>query len=492
MAEEQSDEESGYSIIWAPQIGPQTALISCPIFEVFFGGARGGGKTDGMLGDFIRHASLFGEHAIGLMIRRELTQLIEAIERSKQIYLPLGWQYNEQQKMWRTPNGARLRFAYLERDSDADAYQGHSYTRIYVEELGTFPSSVPILKLMATLRSGNGIPCGFRATGNPGGPGHQWVRERYIDPCREGMKIISQNFENPWTKKIITRERIFIPSQLTHNKYLGEDYVANLQMSGSANLVRAWLEGDWNIVDGAFFDCWSNAKHIVRPFEVPADWTRFRAADWGSAKPFSVGWYAIVGDDYQIEGGQKLPRGCLVQYREWYGCKLKDGGGFEPNVGLKLTAEEVANGIKLREGDDKIAYGVIDPAAFASDGGPSIAERMLRQGITWRPADNKRVSNNGAMGGWDQMRARLKGDEDGNPMLVFMTNCAHAIRTIPAMQHDSSRPEDMDSDGEDHAPDQTRYAVMSRPWIRTITVETPTRPTDKYSRFKEADSWRTA
>ena len=163
---------TAYTIGWEPQKGPQTALLACPVFEVFFGGARGGGKTDGMLGEWASHADLHGKNAVGLMVRRERVQLLETIERSRQIYGPVGARYNDQDKMWRWPNGARLRFAYLERDADADAYQGHSYTRVYVEELGTFPSASPVLRLMATLRSGEGVRCGFRATGNPGGPGH--------------------------------------------------------------------------------------------------------------------------------------------------------------------------------------------------------------------------------------------------------------------------------------------------------------------------------
>jgi hypothetical protein len=117
-----------YTIGWEPQPGPQTALLACPVFEVFFGGARGGGKTDGMLGEWASHADLHGKYAVGLMVRRERVQLLETIERSRQIYGPIGARYNDQDKMWRWPNGARLRFAYLERDADADAYQGHSYT----------------------------------------------------------------------------------------------------------------------------------------------------------------------------------------------------------------------------------------------------------------------------------------------------------------------------------------------------------------------------
>jgi hypothetical protein len=160
-------------------------------------------------------------------------------------------------------------------------------------------------------------------------------------------------------------------------------------------------------------------------------------------------------------GKQILPRGALVRYREWYGA-------VSPNVGLKLTAEAVADGIKERDGKDKIAYSVADPAIFSMDGGPSIAERMANRGIQFRPADNKRVSQLGAMGGWDQMRARLAGDLDGNPMIFTFSTCKDSIRTIPALQHDATRPEDLDTDGEDHAADEWRYACMSRPYLRPV------------------------
>jgi hypothetical protein len=144
--------------------------------------------------------------------------------------------------------------------------------------------------------------------------------------------------------------------------FLGPEYVANLQMVGSETLVRAWLEGDWTIVDGAYFDCSRYDLHVVDPFEIPAEWSRFRSMDWGSARPFSVGWWAVVGDDYVARGGRILPRGALVRYREWYGAS-------GPNVGLKMTAEDVAAGIVQRESRDP-NYGVLDPACFKEDGGP--------------------------------------------------------------------------------------------------------------------------
>lgn len=448
--------DTALNVIWEPQQGPQTNLITCPVTEVFFGGARGGGKTDAMLGEWVSHADQYGEHAIGLMVRRQRTELVETIERSKALYGPLGWEFKEQEKMWRSPQGARLRFAYLERDSDAEAYQGHSYTRVYIEEVGNFPSPTPILKLMATLRSGAGVPCGMRLTGNPGGPGHQWVKARYIDPAPAGYEVI--------TDAVSGLQRVFIPSKINDNKYLGEDYIQRLKASGSENLVRAWLEGDWSVIDGAFFDGFSYERHVIRPFTIPDDWLRFRSMDWGFAAPFSVGWWAVCPDQYG-----RIPRGALVRYREWYGAS-------SPNTGLRLTAEEVADGIVSRETNEKIAYGVLDPAAFAQDGGPSIAERMMKRGAVFRRADNTRVGTRGAMSGWDQVRARLKGDMDGQPMLFVFETCKDFIRTVPALQHDPDRPEDLDTDGEDHCADEVRYGCASRPWVPKQAA--PPKPTE--------------
>jgi hypothetical protein len=451
-------------VVWEPQ-PRQEAFIACPADDVGFGGARGGGKSDGVVGDFIDHEETYGEHAIGMAFRRERTQLTELIERAKQVLTPLSFKWHEQDKYFRGPKGGRLRFTYLENDSDADAYQGHSYTRLYPEEMGTFPSEAPINKMQATLRSGHGVPCQMKGTCNPGGPGHQWVKTRYNLAGRV-HQVIRQDFifENPFTKKKIPKTRVFIPSRVTDNRYLGDDYVANLYQVGSHSLVQAWLNGDWDVVEGAFFDCWSNEQHVIRPFEIPDDWLRFRSMDWGSAKPFSVGWWAVVGDRFEIyesaHSNVALPRGAIIRYREWYGKSA-------PNVGLKLTAEEVAQGILEREQPGEanlIRYGVMDPAAFAVDGGPSIAERMGAKGVIFRRADNKRVSQKGAIGGWDQMRARLKGDGE-RPMIYTFSTCVDSIRTIPALQHDADKPEDLDTDGEDHAADEWRYACMSRPWI---------------------------
>lgn len=446
-------------VLWQPQPGPQTALLECPVFEVFYGGARGGGKTESSIGDWLQHSSTYGEGAIGIFVRRKLTQLAEVIARTKQIFPKLGGKYNEQQKTWTMPGGGRLKFVYLERDSDAEEYQGHSYTRIYVEEITNFPSPAPINKLRATLRSGTGVPVGMRLTGNPGGPGHNWVKDRYINPCPAGYQVVREEceIEIDGVKSMVSLDRVFIPSKLGDNQLLMRNdptYVLRLRQSGSEQLVKAWLEGNWNIIDGAFFDEWDPMVHELRTEEwgpmLNPGWLRFRAFDWGSARPFSVGWYVLVESDLR-RGERLIPKGALIKYREWYGSS-------GPNKGLKMTADQVADGIILREKGERIRYGVADPAIYIRDGGPSIGETMAIHRCTWRRADNKRKA------GAEMLRQRLVGD-NGLPMLYFLDCCEDSIRTIPVLQHDETDPEDVDTEAEDHAYDETRYAVMSRPWI---------------------------
>lgn len=479
------ERDRDHTLAWAPQTGPQEAYVNCPVFEVCYGGARGGGKTDGSLGDFLLHQNRYGKHARGLFIRRKLVDLEDAIERAREIYERVGARWREQKSYFRFPNGAILRMRYLERDKDAQNYQGHAYTRVYVEELTQFADPAPLDKLKGTLRSAAGVPCGYRATCNPGGPGHAWVKSRYIDAG--AFSVVREAFENPFSGEALHLSRVFIPARLTDNPKLLESdplYVAKLQQTGSAALVRAWLEGDWNIVDGAFFDCWRPSKHIIRPFSVPENWSRFRSFDWGSASPFSVGWWAVVPEPHPTER-IILPRGALVRYREWYGAKKDATGVTVPNVGLKLSAEQVAEGIKSREADDLVTQGVADPSIGKEDGGPSIKERMARCKLYWRDADNKRVARKGAMGGWDQMRGRLLGldpveradgtMEPGTPMIYTFSTCVDSIRTVPVLPHDPLSTEDVDTAAEDHAADEWRYACMSRPWLPPIKSKPKTR-----------------
>ena len=443
-----------------PQPGPQVLFIKAPFDVVVYGGARGGGKSFASLGEFWLHAEKHGQAARGLMIRKTREDLKDTIETAQQMYGTAAV-WNDQKKFFRFSTGAMLNMAYLETDADAQNYQGWSLTRVYVEELTQYAESKAIFKLFATLRSPvPGIKCQFRATCNPGGPGHHWVKQWAIDigPLK------------PFTDPENGLTRVFIPAKLSDNPALTRNdpqYVNRLRASGSAELVRAWLEGDWNVIEGAFFPEFETRRHVLHPFRIPDHWVRFRSMDWGSAKPFSVGWWAHVPDDHQPASnpGTILPRGAIVRYREWYGAS-------GPNTGLKLPAEVVAGGIVARDGREDIAYGVLDPAAFAVISGPSIGETLGRHGAYFRRADNARLGRDKRMGGWDQLRGRLRGDADGRPMIFFFDSCRDTIRTLPMMQHSETNPEDLDTDSEDHAVDEVRYACMSRPFHATANSQT--------------------
>jgi hypothetical protein len=454
------------SVIWSPMEGPQTALIACPIFEVFYGGARGGGKTEGSIGDWLQHSDEFGSGANGVFFRREQKQLDEVIARSIELFTPLGAKFNSQKATWHMPKGGRLKFRYLERDKDAEAYQGHSYTRVYVEEMTNFPSFAPLKKLFGTLRSAQGVPCGFRGTGNPGGPGHNWVHDRYIQPAPAGYTILRDTLEVPGFPPMEI-ERVFIPSKLSDNTLIMKNnpaYVAGLASSGSAALVRAWLLGDWNSPVGSYFVEFQRTRHVLpASFAalIPKNALRFGAFDWGYAKPFSWGQFAMA------DGSWGLPRGAILLYKEWYGST------GTPNEGLRLDAGPVARGIYNRIGNEKMQYIAADPSTFKRDGGPSIMETFAINQVLLRKADNSRVS------GWDMVRQHLNGrlgppkapelildlPKPTLPLFYILDCCEDTIRTLETVPADTDKPDDVDTTAEDHACDMVRYGLMSRPWI---------------------------
>lgn len=466
---------------WRAQPGPQLeAIRRHTVNELFFGGAVGGGKSDYLLGDFAQDIPQYGAHWAGVLFRRSYPQLEELIARSKEIYpawfglKPEAW--SATQKQWNFPNGAVLKMRHAENDDAFMEYQGHQYGWIGFDELPHWSTPNFYRQLKARLRSAHNIPNKrIRATGNPGGPGHQWIKQHWqIDRYPLGSVLIPPEVPGGAT-------RMFVRSCVSDNKILlanDPGYITRLKDLGSEELTRAYLDGDWNLVTGAFYPEFNIARHVIRPFEIPKGWVRFRAMDWGSSRPFCVLWFAVAdGSVYPF------PRGAMIAYREWYGMKPN-----EPNIGLKLTAEEVAKGILEREGEP-IDMSVIDPSAFKEDGGPSIASRMSGKKVFFQRADNARKT------GWDMLRARLKGVEDVDmftdevvqrPMIYFFTHCSETIRTLPALQHDRGKAagsiEDVDSDGEDHAGDTVRYACMARPWIRPGQPAEP--PERKYDNRK--------
>lgn len=449
---------------WVPQPGPQTdAICANWCEEMLYGGAAGGGKTDFLLGDYLQDVPEYRAAWQGILFRRSMPELEEMIARSTELYPQTGGVWREQKKSWHWPNGARLRMRYLEADRDATRYQGGAFPWIGWDELGQHPTPFGYKYLRGRLRSAHPIPRKrIRSSANPGGVGHQWLKAKFVTPAPLGHTLL----KDPETGGDV----LFIRAKLQDNKILSINdprYADRLRGMGSKALVKAWLDGDWDVVAGAFFDEFSVERHVVRAHSIPDDWPRFRCMDWGSAKPFAVYWMAISDGSLP-----QYPRGALVVYREWYGVKTDEATGiYEPNVGIKMTAEEVGKGIAEREAGEKVQNGasVLDPSAFDNSGGPSYAERIHNgsgRKVDFRRADNKRVRAVGAMGGWDQVRSRLRGDdESGIPMLFFTDNCPHIIRTLPVLQHDELKPEDVDTEGEDHGPDAIRYGCMSRPYL---------------------------
>lgn len=467
---------------WKPQPGTQLKAIQATwCEELFFGGARGGGKSDYLLGDFAQDVNVYGQYWRGIIFRKTYKELEELISRSKQIYSLMGAIWKAGDKIWIFPSGATLKMRSMDNEQDADQYQGHQYSWIGFDELPNWPTDVNYNKLKACLRNGDAYVefKRIRASGNPGGVGHGWVKERFIDPNPFGLEPLDEiNYINISTGVSISEKyatfhinhpdwqkfpstRMFIPSKLQDNAILMKRdplYVARLAQSGSAALVKAWLAGDWNAIEGAYFDSFDKEKHIVESFMIPNDWFKIRAFDWGFSKPFCVLWGAISDGSIINIGGRKIvfPRDSIIIYREYYGCTGK------ANEGLKINADEIAKEVKQMQFGEKINDQVADPAIFDVSVGVSIAEQGAKEGIYYRPADNKRIP------GWQQIRYRLRGFEN-KPLIYFMEDCKNLIRTLPVMQYDSSKPEDLDTDSEDHAPDTLRYLCMSRPL--TIEIE---------------------
>lgn len=457
-----------YGIAWQPQEGPQARLITCPIFDVLYGGARGGGKTDGLLGDFSFHAAEYGKHAKGIIFRKTMPEFEEIIARSKEMYYPIGAKFKDQKNTWIFPNGATLKLRYLKREPDAELYQGHSYTWLAIDEMGGFATPQYIDMLRATLRSGQGVPVFFRASCNPGGPGHNWIKARYVSPAPPGT---------PFFDPAIKDYRVFIPSKVTDNKilmYNDPGYLDRIVSAARAKgeyLIKAWRDGSWDITAGGMFDdIWDSEYHVLRSFPlelVPSQWRIDRSLDWGSSKPFSVGWWAQSnGESFHHNGVcyGEVP-GDVIRLYEWYGCQP-----YRENVGLVMSAYDVGKGIIQREEwlglTGRVHKGPADNNIF-DDYEPrkSYAGDMARAGVNWIKADKGPGSR---MQGWSQLRNYMQNaipPEDGyreEPGIFVLDWCRDFIRTVPTLPRDEKNPDDVDTDVEDHIGDETRYRLRKK------------------------------
>lgn len=276
----------------------------------------------------------------------------------------------------------------------------------------------------------------FVAATNPGGPGHAWVKKKWITPDPDNPDGEQEKF-------------FFVPSTVYDNKYTQEGYIKQLQ-SLPDQKRKAFLEGSWDIFEGQVFSEWRQNTHVVRPFPIPKEWRRLIAMDWGSNKPFAVGWFAISSDDR------------VYQYRELY----MNAQGFETKFKAPLTARRLARVILGLTGDEGYDYCVADPSMWnkillgetsKDDTGESYAEIMTNAGLKMIKGDNDRIN------GMARFREALSTAPDGKPWFQVFETCYDTIRTIPSLVYDKHRVEDVDSDGEDHAYDMVRYMFMSRP-----------------------------
>ncbi len=472
----------------------QSEALLSPATEILFGGAAGPGKSHAM-----RAASIIWATEIpGLQVylfRRLYDDLVKNHLEGPQGYHALlaPWVASkfvriveDEIRFW---NGSKIYLCHCQHDKNRFKYQGAEIHVLLIDELTHFSEVIYRFLRGRCRKVGIAIPEKYEGLfprilcgSNPGNIGHQWVKASFIDGAQDGEIRQMPPAEGGMRRQFIKARLRDNPSLLRDDP----DYEDKLSGLGSAELVRAMKEGDWSIIEGAFFSEWSEERHVLRPVALPPHWTRLCSGDWGSAKPYSFHWWAVASDDWQHPDGMIIPRGAMIAYRELYGIKQKPGGGFEPDKGLKESSDIVArkvltmegaefdaHGTKLKDADENIAYRVLDPAAFATVSGPSIAETMAREGCLFRPADNKRVANAGAIGGHNEFRKRLKGDGEWRPMVYFFANCVHAIRTIPALQHDQRNAEDLDTNMEDHAYDSARYGCMSRPYLNTKAPSTP-------------------
>ena len=423
-------------IIFEANEGPQTQFLAASEREVFYGGARGGGKSFALLADPLRYCTKQKHRA--LIIRRTMPELRDLINHSQQLYPKAypGAKWREQEKEWKFPSGARIEFGYAENLTDVLRYQGQSYTWIGIDELPQYANVDIYNFLRSSLRSVDpDIPVYMRATGNPGNVGSLWVKNMFVDPAVPNTKFDIE-IQTPLGVKKISRR--FIPAKLQDNPYLmqTDDYYAMLASLPEVQR-KQFLEGNWEAYEDSSFPEFSKEIHVIKPFDIPRNWMRFRTCDWGYSSPACCLWLAVDFDNN------------IFVYRELYT--------------QRVTADIFARKVLDAEQGEYIRYGVLDSSTWARRGdiGPSIAETMILEGCKWRPSDRSPRSR---VAGKLELHKRLRPDEDtGYPSLFILDNCVNLIRTLPMLPTDKNNPEDVDTHTEDHAYDALRYGCMSRP-----------------------------
>ena len=390
--------------------------------------------------------------------------------------------YNDSKKHISFPNGSRILFRYCDKEKDTMRFQGTEVDVLFVDE-ATHQSEEKMDKLKACVRGVNGFPKRIYYTCNPGGEGHGWVKRLFIDKnYKEGEKA---------------EDYVFIKSLVTDNKALMDndpDYVSQL-MALPPKLREAWLNGNWDIFEGQFFEDFRIEPdmmaahhagygdddrdmlkaqgrwcHVIPAFDLSkpefAGWKIFRSYDFGYGKPFSCAWWAMSYD------------GVLYRIMELYGCRKdspNDGVRWPPNQQFETIARIEREHPWLR---GKKIEGIADPSIWDSSRGESIADTAIKYGVYFTPGDNNRIP------GWMQCHYRLQFDENGYARMYVFDNCEAFIRTIPTLVYDEHKVEDLDTSLEDHVADEWRYMCMSRPIAPLEPIEEKPVYYDPLNQFK--------
>ena len=459
--------ESTQEIVFTPNAGPQTDFLAATEQEVLFGGSAGGGKTYSLIADPMRYFT--NSNFNGLILRRTSDELREIIFKTQELYPKIfkGCRWQERKSQWTFPSGARLWLTYLDRDEDVTRYQGQAFSYVAFDELTQYATSFAWNYLRSRLRTTDPtLPVFMRATTNPGGVGHGWVKKTWIDPAPPNTRFAATDLE---TGEILRfpegheKEgqplfyRKFIPAKLSDNPYLMADgqYEANL-LSLPEQQRRQLLDGDWSVTEGAAFSEFRILDHVVEPFEIPNDWRRFRSCDYGYSTFSCVHWFAV---DPAFE--------TLYVYRELYVTKN--------------TGRDLAKAVLEAEEGEQIQYGVLDSSCWHNRGtlGPSIAEEMINQGCRWRPSDRSAGSR---VSGKNRLHELLKVDpETEKAGIIFFNNCRQIIADLPTLPSCPKGTDDIDvRTKNDHSYDSIRYGIQSRPRSMSIFEEMELQSVDNY------------
>lgn len=456
---------------WIAQEGSQRLFISCPVREPLYGGTRGPGKTDGLLFKFAKHTGRgYGAAWKGVIFRQTYRQLEDIVSKSKKWFYSFypGVRYNAGDFQWTWRTGETLKLRYMEKVDDYNNYHGHEYPFIGWEELTNWVDLACYDKMKSCNRSSDkDLPRIYASTTNPYGAGHNVVKRRFIDPAPPGHVIVD---------RFSPHGRVYIHGAVTENKILMEadpEYVELLDAITDPNLKKAWRWGLWDITAGGMFDdLWFAPVHVLPPFHPPAHWRVERAFDYGSSRPFSVGWWTFAtGEPIEALNGMRInvPAGSMIRFHEWYGWN------GTPNVGLRMTMNAIAQGILEREERwglrGRVMKGPADSSIFDVEDGKSLAAESEQSGIGWIPAHKAKGSRKQ---GWQRIRqmlanasehaARRKGDDALYGEGIYVTdNCAQFKRTVPSLPRDQRDMDDVDTRTEDHIGDECRYAVYRKP-----------------------------